>query len=443
MKLTRALSAGVIDSGFASLATFALNLYAINRWDTGAPEVLGLYFLFMSAFFMASAVPYQLLYIPAEKRSLEIDEATRVKLMNGVLARSLPIALGSGALVSLATIPGFASGFSWSDQVPFLLTGVAATVFSPMQNYARRLLFLAGRGWSAAAVSMVQFVVAVGALVTLLNLETPSRWIPIGALAMANIISLGTAIAIAVAAARKLSTSQVTAAEELDSTMGTRRLATSGRWLMTTGLMSTGNNFVIESIISLLAGPVALGLAGAAKTVAQPIMVLANGLRSVLGPRSMKRAADHDRPAARRVTRLYAILTALAVVAYIGVAGFNWALNPLTSFVTGAYSLAWLVPVSIIAAGFNSVAFAPRMELIGADREADLMKAEVGTNAIQLAVATAVAAMSGTVANAGAFARPIGFGALGISRLALYDRALDNHYASAPPPVATPEQAAP
>ena len=443
MKLTRALSAGVIDSGFASLATFALNLYAINRWDTGAPRVLGLYFLFMAAFFMASAVPYQLLYIPAEKRSLEIDEASRLLLMNGVLTRSLPIAIGSGALVGLAAVSGLASGFTWSEQVPFLVTGAAATVFSPMQNYARRLLHLAGRAWSAAAVSMVQFIVAVGGLALLLASGVPPRWIPIGALAMANIISLATAVAIARHGASRLQANQAAAAHELDATMETRRLATSGRWLMTTGLMSTGNNFVIESLISLLAGPVALALAGSAKTVAQPIMVLANGLRSVLGPRSMKRAADRNRPAARRVTRLYAVLTALAVAAYIGVAGWDWALNPLTSFVTGAYSLAWLVPVSIIAAGFNSVAFAPRMELIGADREADLLKAEVGTNAVQLAVATAIAAMSGAIASAGAFARPIGFGALGISRLALYDRALDDYYSSAPPSVATPEQAAP
>lgn len=430
MKLSRALSAGLIDSGFASLATFALNLYAIGRWEDKALDVLGIYFLFMTAFFMASAIPYQLLYIPAEKASLELPDHARLGLMNRVIVISLPVAALSGTLIALTVIVGTAKGFTFAEQVPFLVTGAVATVFSPMQNFARRLLHLAGRSWAAASISVVQFVVAVGGLFVLLALDVPARWIPIGSLALANIVSVTVAIGMAQLTARRLDTSAKTAVTELEAELTMTSLSRSGRWLVTTSLLSTGTNFVVESIIFALAGSAALALAGSAKTVAQPVLVLGNGLRSVLGPRSMQAAAAKDRPAARKVSRTFAGLTATAVVLYSALAGWSWFLNPLASLVGQAYTIQGLVVLSIVAAGFNGTAFSPRMELIGGGRETALFRSEVVTNVIQLTLATVAAALSSAVTNLGTFARPLAFAALGISRNVLYGRALDEHYDS-------------
>lgn len=430
MKLSRALSAGLIDSGFASLATFALNLYAIGRWEDKALDVLGIYFLFMTAFFMASAIPYQLLYIPAEKASLALPDRARLGLMNRVILVSVPVAVVSGALIGLTVIVGTAKGFTFAEQIPFLVTGAVATVFSPMQNFARRLLHLAGRSWSAAWVSVVQFVVAVGGLFVLLALDVPARWVPIGALALANIVSVGVAIVMARLSVQRLEPSSTAAIAELETDLSLSSLSRSGRWLVTTSLLSTGTNFVVESIIFALAGSAALALAGSAKTVAQPVLVLGNGLRSVLGPRSMQAAAAKDRQAARKVSRTFAGLTAAAVILYSGLAGWSWFLNPLASLVSQAYTIEGLVVLSIVAAGFNGAAFSPRMELIGGGRETALFRSEVVTNVIQLSVATGAAALSSAVTNLGIFARPIAFAALGISRNVLYGRALDDHYDS-------------
>lgn len=428
MKLSRALSAGLLDSGFASLATFALNLYAIGRWEDNALDVLGIYFLFMTAFFMASAIPYQLLYIPAEKASLILAPAARLGLMLRVIVLSLPTAVLSGALVAITLAVGLVKGFTFGEQVPFLVTAGLAAVFSPMQNYARRLLHLAGRSWSAATVSIVQFAVAIGGLFVLLAFDVPARWLPIGALALANFVSVGVALVMSHRAVGRLSPEESAAVARLQDTITHRSLATSGRWLVTTSLLSTGTNFIVESIITLLAGAVALALAGSAKTVAQPILVLANGLRSVLGPKSMETAGIGDRAAARRISRTFSRLTAIAVVLYSALAGWSWFLNPLAALVEQAYTVPGLVLLSIIAAGLNGAAFSGRMELIGAGRETDLLRAEVATNSMQLATATVAAALSGAVTNLGAFARPIAFAVLGGGRIVLYDRALEAYY---------------
>ena len=142
----------------------------------------------------------------------------------------------------------------------------------------------------------------------------------------------------------------------------------------------------------------------------------------------MQAAAARNRPAARKVSRTFAGMTAAAVVLYSALAGWSWFLNPLASLVGQAYTIQGLVVLSIVAAGFNGAAFSPRMELIGGGRETALFRSEVVTNVIQLTVATGAAALSSAVTNLGIFARPIAFAALGVSRNFLYERALDEHY---------------
>ena len=432
MKLSRAIPAGLVDAGLASLATFVLNLYAIAVWEADNPQVLGMYFLYMTAFLLASAVPNQLLFVPAEKMTLDVAQQARVRFFGRVARLGIPAGAAAAVLLLLATAVGATKegiGFV-DDQLPFLVTGAIATVFSPLQNHARRLLHLAGKSWAAATVSLVQAATAGVALIFLVASDVTAQWIPIGALAIANVVSVSTAAYLAHRAGRGLPDGDLDAVAAIQDRMTYRTLTPTGRWLVATGVVSLGNNFAVESAVASLASLEALALAGAAKTVAQPILVLANGLRSVLGPPSMEAARDRDRQAARRVAATFGKLTIGAVVAYVAVAGFDWIGNPLARLIDGAYAVAFLVALSIAANGLNGAAFPGRLELIGAGREKQLFGADLRANIGQLVIAVVIAAVAGGNANAGSFARPVAFAALGLGRIFNYKRQLDIHYSS-------------
>jgi len=430
MRLRRAIPAGVIDAGLASLATFVINLYAIATWETADPTLLGIYFLFMTAFLMASTIPQQLLYVPAEKLTLDAPRPARIVLFGPIARLGIPLGAASGLLVGLAAIVGGTQGRSLGDQAAFLVTAAIATVFSPLQNHARRLLHLSGRSWAAAAVSLFQLLGAALTLIALAGTSIGKEWIPIGSLAAANVISVTVAYLMILRMSAHLGEASRAAATAARERIRPGELAPSGRWLVGSGAISTGNNFLVESAITLLAGAPALALAGAAKTVAQPVLVLASGLRSVLGPPSMEAAKQHNRRAARRVARTFNLMMLGAVAGYSLIAGFDWALNPLSRLVDQAYAVAFLVVLTIGANGLNGAAFPGRLELIGASRERRLFSAEVWANAAQLVVAVVLAAAAGSSTTAGAFARPIAFAVLGAVRLVYYQRSLEEHYRS-------------
>lgn len=428
MKLARAIPAGLIDAGLASVATFILSLYAIKQWQSSDSTTLGIFFLYMTAFVMASTVPNQLLFVPAERITLDAPQRARVALYGRIVRLGLPVAIGSASLVSLAAVVGNAQGLSLGYQAPFLITSAIAAIFFAPQTHARRLLHIAGHSWAAAAVSLVQVATAAAALAVITQTSIGPLWVPIGSLALANVASTIAASLILSRLSRALAPEAKQAAAEVRERIGYRQLAPSGRWLVSVGIMSTGNNFLVEAVISVIVGLPALALAGSAKTVAQPILVLANGLRSVLGPRSMEAAKNRDRAAARRVARTFALLTAAAVVGYSTFAGFAWVGNPLARLVEKAYSVPFLVVITIAANGLNGFAFSGRLELIGAAREARLFGAELKANLAQLVVGIVAALAAGSSESAGSFARPIAFAALGLTRIIGYERAIDAHY---------------
>jgi len=434
MRLARAIPAGIIDAGMASVATFILNIYAIREWQTASPTILGIYFLYMTTFIMASTVPNQLLFVPAEKMTLDVPQRARVAVYSRIIRLGIPVAVGSGLLVAVVVPVGNSQGLSLGDQTPFLITAALAAVFFPMQNHARRLLHLAGRSWAAASVSLVQVGTAAVALAVLTSTTIASEWIPIGALAAANLVSLLAASLMIYRFSAVLDPGSSAIAADVRRRIGHRELAPSGRWLVGTGFLSTGNNVLVEAAIVFIVGSPALALAGAAKTVAQPILVLANGLRSVLGPPSMEAAKARDRVAARRAARIFGLLTLAAVVGYSGLAGFDWIGNPLARLVENAYTVPFLVVLTIAANGFNGAAFPGRLELIGAGRERQLFGAELRANIGQLGVAVVAALAAGGSTNAGAFARPTAFAVLGLTRIFGYERDLNVHYAGTAAP---------
>lgn len=430
MRRLRAVPAGLVDSGFASLATFAVGLFAIWAWND-TPARLGIYALYMAAFLMASTIPTQVVLIPAERETLPLPEADRLVTLRRILALGLGPALAAASLISLATAVNAAQGVPFGRQAPLLATAMAAAIFAPLQAHARRLLHLAGFSWTAATVSVVQFLVATATVLVLRGSGIQTEWIPIGGLAIASLVSL---IAAMVAADYHLSHRAPVADSILEPVMTRlhfRALFGSGRWLLGTGVMSTGNNLVVAAVISALAGQTALGLAEAARIVSQPMLVLANGLRSVLGPASMEAGADRDRRAARHVATVFYVLTATLGLGYALIVGFDWMINPFARFTPRAYEIGGLVLLTIVANGFNGVAFPRRLELIGANLEPRLFRAEVAANVAQLGVAVVVAGAAGTSLALGASTRALAFLALGLVRLAAYGPPLRAHYGKA------------
>ena len=65
-----------------------------------------------------------------------------------------------------------------------------AALFGPMQEHARRLLHLSSMHWAAAAVSVVRMVVVAVALAIGWASGLGSDWLPFGALAAGDMLSL-------------------------------------------------------------------------------------------------------------------------------------------------------------------------------------------------------------------------------------------------------------
>ena len=70
----------------------------------------------MTVFLLASTVPNQLLYIPAEKYTLDVPRPARVALFGRVARIGLPAGVGAAVLVGLAAIVGTTQGRSFGDQ---------------------------------------------------------------------------------------------------------------------------------------------------------------------------------------------------------------------------------------------------------------------------------------------------------------------------------------
>ncbi len=156
------------------------------------------------------------------------------------------------------------------------------------------MLHLSGASRIAALVSSVQFVaVAMAILVCKIAGVLSTWWVPLGALAFANLTSLSVGVRHASRSESGPATPAVLRPEEI------RR---SGRWLALLGLLDAGTIFVVAAVVAKVAGAAALGYAEAARIAANPVMVLAWGLSAVLGPRSVRAGQERNAEQARQVS---------------------------------------------------------------------------------------------------------------------------------------------
>lgn len=416
-RLSGLLSAGLVDAGSASLATFAVSLYAARALE---PATLGAYGLFFPAFVLVGMVPTQLLFLPAEIACLSFEGSDRFAVLRRSFRVGGPVAVAAG--VCLGAVVWFVPPEVDRSAVAALaLTAAAASVVHPMQDHLRRLLHFGRSSWNAAATSGVQLA-TTGLALALLHATVSEAWVPFGALALANGVSLLVGWLRASPPPRPRT-----------EALALAPMLRNGRWLLVAGLAPGASQFAVAALIAWLAGAAALGHAEAARVVAQPVFVLGMGLQSVLGPRLMEAAADRNVKPARQTSRTFVLVLLAAGGVYLLLAGPVWPVNPMRWLVPTAYAVPWLVAATIAAHAAFAVSLPFEAQLKGGRRERSLALRELATSALKLAGGA-------TAAATGAFARPLGIGAWGAGRLVTLRAAAQAHYAD--PPVADDETTA-
>jgi O-antigen/teichoic acid export membrane protein len=402
--------AGLLDASLASLATFVAGVYAVRVLD---PESLGAYALCYQAVFLACILPANLIFSPAEVAVVAHARDRRIERLGRSLRIGAPVAL-AGGLLSVVWVLVAPRGIGWSTLGPLALTGAAMVFLSPIQDHVRRILHSGGDSWRAVAVSATQLGGVVGAI-ALLNyvLEVPPAWVPFGALAAANLLSL----LVGLTSPRALSGGR--------DGMPVSELLVPGRWIFLSGLMSPAAGFLAAALVSALAGAEALGYAEAARVIAQPVWVLAVGLSQVLGPRSMEAGRDRDRAHARSVSRTFTWAVIVTGALCMVTIGAPWEWNPLTWLLPNAYTVPYLVLMTLFAQTLTGTLFPYRSELLGGRREAALTSVEAASGVARIGVAASAPVTL-------AYAVPLGYLAVGAARALAYVWLLGELYGRRP-----------
>jgi hypothetical protein len=386
-ELKGSLAAGIADAGFASLGTFGAGLAAVNLLSD---VDRGVYAVFVAAFLVGATFPHNLVYLPSQVYTISRPMAEKLLYLGRVTAMGLGFSvLGSGAILIAAVAT--ASHTSWGVTVALSVSAVLNLGVSTAQDNIRRMLHISELHWSAASMSIVQFITVVIVIATMMVADVPVVWVPFGSLFIANIASS------AVGLARAGGFGHWNTPQGLRP----RTLVASGRWLLTQALIPTGAAFLASVVITALAGAEAMGYAEAARVVAQPVLVFATGLTSVLGPKVMAFAMSLNEDGANTMLKRFLQLTVGAGFIYLVFAGWATPWNPMQVIVPSAYVVTGLVAATIVA----NIAFASLWlrveELMGARREVDLVKVALFASPLLVAVAF-------TAGTTGAFARPFG-----------------------------------
>jgi O-antigen/teichoic acid export membrane protein len=413
MSVRRAVPAGLLDAGLASLASFSVTSYATRFL---VPADLGTYALFFGAFLMGAVVSTQLLFSPAEIASLRYEGARRLRLLDQSLLLGLLPALAAAITSVLAAVVG--STGAGDVVAPFALTSGACVLVSPVQDHVRRLLHFAGHSWRAAMMSATLLGTVLACLFLSHRLGLRPSWVPFGALSLANAISLVVGLLLAAGKRRNL--------EALER-LRIGQLVRLGRWLVLIGITPTAASFVAGVLVTHFASATALGYVQAAGLLSQPMYVLMVGLSAVLGPRLLQAGAERRSELARRVSRPFRVGLVAAALLYLLGVGFRWPLNPLPDLLPSAYVVGGLVPLMIIGQTLQGLLQPPRAQLTGAGRVRTLLGLELSSSAL-LCLGSASAGITGP------FALPLGSIAWGVVGLYLLGRACRRLYVEAPIP---------
>lgn len=399
--LVARIPAGLADAAMASLATFLTGLVGVNALDD---VTRGVYAVFFTAFLAGAVIPTQLALIPAESEAVQQESGERL----GSIRESARVGwlVGLGALLpvglALAVTAGRADG---GDVAALALTAAVVSMVSPVQDHVRRMLHIAGHSWRAASMSAVQLGGVTLGLGILFFAGVPTAWIPFGALAAANIASLTAGLAIA----------KRSAGPEPGPRIALFELARAGRWLLVMALGPRLSFFAASVIITVLAGPEALGFAEAARIATQPLYVLSLGLEAVVRPHAMVAAAERDAAAARKHRLVFYPVMAGCAALFIAWCGVDWAGNPFSYVLPSAYEVQGLVAVTALGTLARGAILPSIAEMLGARIERRLALVAIAVTPVQI-----IAALSAGFT--GAFARPVGTALDYVGRFLVYER---------------------
>lgn len=398
-RLAGGLPAGFVDSAFASLGNFAAGLAAVNLLsDTDR----GVYGVFFAAFIVGSTFPHNLVFLPSQVYAVSRAATEQLSHLGRTLLLGAVVAL-IGSLAILAAALATAHETTFEVTLALAITASLNLAASTGQDNTRRMLHIRGFHWSAASMSIVQFVVVTSVLLVMIAANVPVAWIPFGSLIVANTVSSAFGWTRAGGLGRWAQPPELNA----------RVLFRSGRWLLVQALVPTGAQFVAAAVITALAGAAAMGYAESARVVAQPVLVVGTGLTAVLGPRIMGAAMRKDKGGADKMMARFVQLTVAAGGLYLLVAGWATPWNPMQWIVPSAYTVASLVAVTIVANVLFTALFLYPEEMMGARREVDLARIAMFASPLLVAVAF-------TASWTGAFARPLGMMALSGAQLFPY-----------------------
>ena len=407
MSIKKRLPAGILDSGFASIATFAIGVYAVRYLDASA---LGIYSLFFSAFMMATVVPSSLVFMSARVRLLSLPNRQRLRAYPQTLVLGAPTSLVAALLVGVAVPTALATGHP-EFVLPTTLTAFIAAWLSPLQDHIRGLLHLGGASWGAAAVSTVQAAVVAIVIAVAVETDVDPVWTPFGALVIANGISLGVGIAIAHAVGERPPTHLFSFTD----------LGRSGRWFLTMNMLGRAADFLGRTAVVAVAAADVLGVAEGARVASRPLAVFVLGVSVVIMPRTMQAGRDGDSATGRRIAKFSNLGVLVLALGYMLVGGFDRGWNPMAQLTPIGYMVTGLVPATIAATALQGMLFAERGELVGGGREKQL-------TAIEL-VASIGFVVSGLLAGViGPFVIPLGMAMASATYWIGYRIVLRRHY---------------
>jgi O-antigen/teichoic acid export membrane protein len=424
MKPRVALTAGVTDAAVASLATFVCGLYASAQLTDAE---LGAYALFFTGFIVAGVVPAQLVFTPLEVQLVDRYEPEQLEsLSRTTLVGGVPSFISSTLVVLFIAL---VAGLQTQTVLALGSTTLVASALSPVQDHVRRMLHQAKRSQWALHTSMVQFGVVCTALAVLHSTSIGRAWVPMGALAIANVASLIVGLSLA----------DRTSLLDNPVRLELRRSTEMGRWLMYSSLAQSGALLLSLLIVNRIAGSEEAGFFEASRQISQPIWVLGTGLLAVLRPPVM-RAAESGRPEpARAPKRSFFTILGTASVVWLVVAGFDvpanpvrWALNMVAPAVADrAYEVGGLVFGITLGAALWSMTLIVGAELIAGGRARGVFVGHLAGSLLMVGIVFI------TAESLGAWAIPFGVMAQFIATVLVYRREVDLLYAGASETIGT------
>lgn len=357
------LSAGQLDAGLASIATFAAGLFAVWEFE---PTLLGAYVVTFTAWNLARTLASEMVFVPSEVVAVGHHERVRLRILDSSVRRGLAVS-SIGALGVLLSMFLIETDVGTETALALTISGSAVALLAPLHEHWRTMFHIAGTSWRAVVISTVHLTVSLAAFLLLYERVNPA-WIPFGALAMGFLAS--SFVAVAFTLRMRTPTTKVEQPPWSE-------LTKIGRWLLVANASAMGSDFLLVLLARSVIGSELVGYAEGARVVARPVIILGIGLAAVLGPRSVRAGLTRDRDAARRTRRIFWAVGLFVSFSYLAVVGFDWQLNPLPDLIPTAYAVDGLVAVAIIGTIFSNIAFPWWHESLGGRRQRLIAASEV------------------------------------------------------------------